>query len=101
MQPCPDHPSTAGPRGTTASRGYGAKWQRRRLALLAERPWCESEGCEERAVHVDHVVPRRVLVAQGVADPDAFEHLQGLCRPHHGQKTAQDRETGPHWMEIG
>jgi hypothetical protein len=36
---------------------------------------------------VDHVIPRRILVAAGVANPDADAWLQSLCRSHHSTKT--------------
>jgi 5-methylcytosine-specific restriction protein A len=79
-------------RGTPTERGYGARWQRTSARYLRRHPWCAWPGCTAPATQTDHVVRRRVLVAQGVTNPDSDEHLQGLCHPHHSEKTA--RETG-------
>lgn len=47
-------------RGTSASRGYGHKWQKARKAYLAKHPLCvccQANGRIVGAEMVDHVVP--------------------------------------------
>jgi len=53
------------------------------------------EGCGAPSTDVDHNPSRRVLIAQGVRNPDAAEHLFALCHSHHSSKTAnEDRSWG-------
>jgi 5-methylcytosine-specific restriction protein A len=104
---------TAGPPGTPcqvcASRrpqttkpfSYNdAAWKANRAAFLAEHPTCAL--CTRPSRIADHYpIARRDLVAQGVADPDAWTHLRPLCVHHHATETAarqpggwnRDRET--------
>jgi 5-methylcytosine-specific restriction enzyme A len=66
---------------------YGPAWPARRLDYLTRHPRCVI--CRRAASIPDHhPVSRRQLVAQGVADPDADEHLRPLCRPCHNTQTA-------------
>jgi len=74
---------------TTAQRGYGAKWQRYRLAYLAKHPLCrvcEAQGKVTEATVVDHVVDHR---GNQALFWDKANH-QALCKPCHGLKTAAD-----------
>jgi hypothetical protein len=59
------------------------EWRHLRRRYLAAHPACEVAGCNHRARHVDHVVPRRV------APHRAFDisNLQALCHAHHSQVT--------------
>lgn len=43
-----------GRRASTAQRGYDAAWQRVRLQVLREQPWCK---CGQKAKDVDHLKP--------------------------------------------
>ena len=72
---------------TAAQRGYDARWRRRRADYLVEHPLCAL--CRRLAAVADHYpISRRQLLAEGVWDPDADEHLRPLCKPCH------DRQTG-------
>ena len=74
-------------RDTSARRGYGPKWVKRRRAFLLEHPYCEVPGCHAPAEVADHVEGRKALIARGIADPDLDEHLVAMCRPHHSEAT--------------
>jgi len=69
-------------RGKTAARGYGGRWQRERLAFLAQHPlctMCEREDRVTQAKVVDHIVPHK-------GDPHlmwSWSNWQPLCKPHH------------------
>lgn len=77
-------------RGTATERGYDERWARRRIEFLSENPICVD--CGKDAEVPDHdPIPRRELVAMGVDDPDADEHLVPRCIPCHNSKT---RRTG-------
>lgn len=84
--------------GTSASRGYGSRWQKYTARFLGKtrgrRQVCIAcTGKMYDAVLVDHIIP----VRQDTADPDnsgardevfwpGWNH-QPLCRLHHTQKT--------------
>jgi 5-methylcytosine-specific restriction enzyme A len=70
-------------RGTTAQRGYGGAWQRRRKAYLMANPICVR--CGHPANEVDHIKP----LSWGGADEEA--NYQALCKPCHSAKTARER----------
>ncbi|MEW5248904.1 HNH endonuclease [Microbulbifer sp. 2201CG32-9] len=75
-------------RGSSAKRGYGAKWRRLR-AIIIERDSglcqaCKAEGKYQSGSHVDHITPK----AQGGTDEP--HNLQLLCVEHHKRKTAQE-----------
>ena len=73
-------------RGSTAQRGYGGAWQRKRRAYLAAHPVCVS--CEQPANEVDHVIP----LSRG--GPDDESNYQALCKPCHSAKTAREGGRG-------
>lgn len=106
-------------RGSSSSRGYGAKHQKWRLEVLAKDPICRGWPRGDRrhlvpATEADHIVPIRIssrerarqLVLErigrvGVLEFDEapvwerwirFSMLngQGLCRRCHGAKSAED-----------
>ena len=62
-----------------------SEWRTRRTNYLADHPYCVC--CGEPATEVDHVIPRRILVAAGIHDPDHPTWLQSLTKPHHSHKT--------------
>lgn len=68
-------------RGTSSQRGYGVRWQRLRLLVLARDPICKYPGCHELSTDVDHIVSK----ANG--GTDSMDNLQGLCHEHHSLKT--------------
>ena len=73
----------------TVERGYGYKWQKRRLAHLAAHPlcvMCKAEGRVTPANVVDHITPHR-------GDPVLFAGpVQSLCKAHHdGDKQAIEK----------
>lgn len=81
-------------RGTSAQRGYDARWRKLREAQLSREPLCarcREEGWVVAATDVDHIVPRR----QGGSD--SFDNFESLCHSHHSEKTA--RESG--WAGRG
>lgn len=94
---CEEHPRPKRPqdqrtsdarRGTAASRGYDARWRRRRNAFISANPLCahcKAEGRIEAAREVDHIVPLR-------AGGPRLEwgNLQALCRRCHQAKTAAE-----------
>ena len=72
-------------RGTAASRGYGARWQRVRAMVLRASPLCaecQREGRVTPATDVHHVVKRRD------GGPDAEDNLEALCHACHSKITA-------------
>jgi 5-methylcytosine-specific restriction endonuclease McrA len=87
-----------------------ARWRKGlRPPALARHPFCNWANCAEVSVHVDHVIPARLVVAACRAellfpfDPmGGFyieQNLQGLCHAHHNEKTKAD--VGKDWsVEI-
>ncbi|WP_321940024.1 HNH endonuclease signature motif containing protein [Paraburkholderia sp. J8-2] len=98
---------------TAAQRGYGADWQRLRLAHLAANPHCvmclrdlgmtglkpaevvlecARRGIAEPLGNIgDHITPHRGNDALRL-DPT---NVQTLCKPHHdGEKAADERASG-------
>lgn len=75
-------------RGTSAQRGYGARWQRARIVYLRANPLCvehQARGKLVDATVVDHIIPHR-------GDTDLMwdeSNWQGLCKPCHDSKTAR------------
>ena len=61
-------------------------WQRTRSSYRRRHPTCAR--CASPTTDVDHVIPRRILIMAGVANPDANTWLQSLCHPCHSTKTA-------------
>lgn len=75
-------------RESSAERGYGGRWRRIRVAFLARFPICALCGAPSQVP--DHwPITRRELVARGIANPDADEHLRPLCIPCHNSETAK------------
>lgn len=71
-------------RGSAIQRGYGRRWRKLRLMVLARDPVCKHPGCNELATDVDHIVPK------ALGGTDAMDNLQGLCHAHHSAKTATE-----------
>ena len=95
--PCPtcstDHQARDRERGSAASRGYDAKWRKRRAQYLKYHPVCVL--CDQAAEVADHwPLSRRELLAQGAEHPDSDEHLRPLCKRHHDQETAKNQPGG-------
>jgi len=73
-------------RGSSAKRGYGARWRRYRIRYLMEHPLCINfEECHNVATVVDHIV----LVSQGGSFWDPDNH-QPMCKQCHDRKTAKE-----------
>ena len=76
-------------RGTAASRGYDARWRKRRAIYLGAHPLCRhcaAKGRTTAATVVDHITPHR-------GDQTLFwdqENWQPLCKPCHDSKTARE-----------
>lgn len=82
-------------RATTTSRTRRARgdhwyddpaWRITRRIYLAHHPNC---WCGTAATDVDHIVPRRILLAADIEHPDHPRWLQSLCHRHHSMKTAR------------
>lgn len=81
-------------RGTSASRGYGYKWQKARTGFLAKPEnafcvMCAAAGHTELATVVNHRIPHR-------GDQTLFwdkANWEPICGPHHDQ-VVQSREKG-------
>lgn len=76
-------------RGTAAERGYGARWQARRLTFLKKYPLCrhcEGEDQLKGATVVDHIIPHK---GDKVLFWDEL-NWQPLCKRHHDIKTAAE-----------
>ena len=65
-------------------------WRRLRAACLAQHPICATEGCGNRSVVADHVLPR----SRGGAD--TLDNLVGRCITCHNARrgTAEPRLRG-------
>lgn len=70
--------------GTTVFRYNTRAWRTARRQQLRQSPECV---CGTSADVVDHVIPRRLLLAAGIADPDTPAWLQSLCKLCHDRKT--------------
>lgn len=65
------------------------RWRGLRRTVLRARPWCEATDCHNLATDLDHIVPLRVILANG-ADPFDLANVQPLCKRHHSEKTARE-----------
>lgn len=76
-------------RGSSAARGYGARWQRYRISYLLRHPACEQCRLEGRLVAaevIDHIIPHR---GDESLMWDEANH-QALCKACHDRKTARE-----------
>lgn len=76
-------------KGTTAQRGYGARWQALRKRFILQHPYCErclKEGRITPATDVDHIKPHRGC-PRLLFDEN---NLQALCHECHSRKTATE-----------
>ena len=83
-------------RGSSHQRGYGARWRKLRLCIIARDPFCmigeicdpidpvkkTRSGRRAPSTDVDHIVPREA------GGSDHEENLQGACHECHSWKTA-------------
>ena len=71
-------------RGSSSSRGYGAKWRRLRKLVLNRDPLCQCDDptCNKPSTDVDHIIPKRD------GGRDSMDNLQGLAHECHSRKTA-------------
>lgn len=69
------------PRPSAASRGYGGRWRKIRLAVLRNEPKCRR--CDEPATEVDHV--------DGDVGNCDLDNLQPLCGRCHRLKTQKEQ----------
>jgi len=79
-------------------RTRGERWTKMRALYLQQYPLCEhcdAAGRITLAEEVDHILP----LSQG--GTDAFENLQGLCKPCHAAKTADEHPERVKRPEIG
>jgi len=74
-------------RGSSAQRGYGARWQRLRPIIIARDPVCKACG-RKPSTEVDHIKPK------AAGGTDEMENLQGLCKPCHTKKTYAEAQGG-------
>jgi 5-methylcytosine-specific restriction protein A len=80
-------------RPSAQERGYGWRWQQRRELFLTYRQACAL--CGARSTVADHYPrTRRQLVADGVADPDAYAYLRPLCRSCHDRHGPRTKNWG-------
>jgi 5-methylcytosine-specific restriction protein A len=76
-------------RGSAASRGYGARWQKARAVFLSHNPLCaecERQGVLMPATVVDHIKPHR-------GDQEQFWDASNwgpLCKRCHDIKTVKE-----------
>ena len=79
-------------RGNRHERGYGAAWDKRRVAILMRDcglcQQCKRDGVVMTGNHVDHIKPRS---EGGMDDAD---NLQVLCGSCHRIKTADESRRG-------
>jgi 5-methylcytosine-specific restriction enzyme A len=86
----PEYTRSPDYRGSAASRGYDAKWNKLRNIYIMHNPLCvhcEAQGKTKAAQDIDHRLP-----FQGIDDPLRldWDNLQSLCRQCHSRKTARD-----------
>ena len=82
-------------RGTSAERGYDAKWRAARRQFIAKNPLCcacMAGGRVTPTFAVDHIVPHR-------GDQRLFwdvSNWQALCEEHHNAKSSRERLARTH-----
>lgn len=73
----------------SSTRLYGRRWREEREVYLQMYPFCvrcKEQGIPTLATDLDHKIPHR-------GDMALFwdkTNWQGLCKPHHSQKTAKE-----------
>jgi len=73
-------------RGSSAERGYNAKWRRYRIRYLIDHTLCINfDECHNVATVVDHIIP----VNRGGSFWDPDNH-QLMCKSCHDRKTAKE-----------
>lgn len=99
---CPTHAGEARRRhyAKRDQRGGGStkRWRNARALVLRRDPWCtctdtrcdHGQRCYSSSTVADHW-PRskRELIDAGEPNPDAAEHMRGLCKPCHDRSTAR------------
>lgn len=70
----------------TDTHSADATWRDTSKRFLAANPDCAQ--CGQPATVADHIIPRRVLIARSIQNPDAWHWLQPLCKADHDRKTA-------------
>jgi len=69
---------------------YGSKgWRSLRASLLPPGAPPDCVDCQEPASELDHVPPRRILLALGVHSPDHPRWLEPRCKGCHSRVTAR------------
>ena len=61
------------------------RWKMLKAQVRREQPWCAVPGCEQPTRECDHIVPLR-------DGGELFDrrNVQGLCKKHHSEKTAEE-----------
>ena len=84
-------------RGTSAQRGYDARWQRTRTHYLRDHPTCECDDClplpPAQRPPADDVHHRDGLGPNGPRGHDPT-NLQAMAHVHHSRRTARDQPGG-------
>lgn len=64
--------------------------------MLIEQPICAWPGCAALATQDDHIVGWSQRKAHGMTDEqwDHRDNHQGLCKPHHDEKTRLEAKAG-------
>jgi 5-methylcytosine-specific restriction protein A len=78
------------PRGTTAERGYGGRWQRFRKVYLSAHPLCELCGEAGRVCGAEHVHHKDWKGPLGDRGYDE-SNLQPLCSSCHNRISAKNK----------
>ncbi len=68
--------------GSTRRSRLPPNWDSLRVTVLRRDPTCRHPGCPARSTDVDHVIAN---------DDHRLTNLQGLCNPHHVEKTNRER----------
>lgn len=87
----------------------GTRWQRLRLYVVRQEPFCRRCG-EAVTEIVDHIVPAAIAIMQAQLSKrwpfDRYvgyylrTNLQGLCRSCHGTKTLEDKSHVGPWPDV-
>ncbi len=84
---CDAHrPTTPAKRDTRGDPHNQRRWKARSTGWRRRNPQCSVCGSLDRC-QTDHVIPRQLLAAAGINDPDADRWLQTLCLRCHAVKT--------------